>query len=100
MAPEFSYQDLLPIGEDKTEYRLLSSDGIATFSADGKEFLKVSPAVHESAAARNLKTIDATCPLVTKVHNEARRFASDDYDILLVGHEGHEEVDGTAGETP
>jgi fumarate hydratase class I len=48
MAPEFSYQDLLPIGEDKTEYRLLSSDGIATFSADGKEFLKVSPAVIEN----------------------------------------------------
>jgi 4-hydroxy-3-methylbut-2-enyl diphosphate reductase len=65
------------------------------FSAHG-----VSPAVHESAAARNLKTIDATCPLVTKVHHEARRFASDDYDILLVGHEGHEEVDGTAGEAP
>jgi 4-hydroxy-3-methylbut-2-enyl diphosphate reductase len=56
--------------------------------------------VHESAAARNLKTIDATCPLVTKVHNEARRFAADDYDILLVGHVGHEEVDGTAGEAP
>lgn len=48
MAPEFSYQDLLPIGEDKTEYRLLSSDGITTFSADGKEFLKVSPALIEN----------------------------------------------------
>ena len=68
---------------------------LVVFSAHG-----VSPAVHESAAARNLKTIDATCPLVTKVHHEARRFASDDYDILLVGHEGHEEVDGTAGEAP
>ena len=68
---------------------------IVVFSAHG-----VSPAVHEGAAARNLKTIDATCPLVTKVHHEARRFASDDYDILLVGHEGHEEVDGTAGEAP
>jgi 4-hydroxy-3-methylbut-2-enyl diphosphate reductase len=56
--------------------------------------------VHQSAAQRNLKTIDATCPLVTKVHHEARRFASDDYDILLIGHEGHEEVDGTAGEAP
>ena len=65
------------------------------FSAHG-----VSPTVHQEAAARNLKTIDATCPLVTKVHHEARRFASDDYDILLVGHEGHEEVDGTAGEAP
>jgi 4-hydroxy-3-methylbut-2-enyl diphosphate reductase len=68
---------------------------IIVFSAHG-----VSPTVHEEAAARNLKTIDATCPLVTKVHHEARRFASDDYDILLVGHEGHEEVDGTAGEAP
>jgi 4-hydroxy-3-methylbut-2-en-1-yl diphosphate reductase len=65
------------------------------FSAHG-----VSPAVHEQAAVRNLKTIDATCPLVTKVHNEARRFADDDYDILLIGHEGHEEVEGTAGEAP
>jgi 4-hydroxy-3-methylbut-2-enyl diphosphate reductase len=65
------------------------------FSAHG-----VSPAVHEEATARNLKTIDATCPLVTKVHNEARRFADDDYDILLIGHEGHEEVEGTAGEAP
>ena len=65
------------------------------FSAHG-----VSPAVHASAAARSLKTIDATCPLVTKVHKEAVRFASDDYDILLIGHEGHEEVEGTAGEAP
>ena len=65
------------------------------FSAHG-----VSPAVHESARARNLKTIDATCPLVTKVHQEARRFAAEDYQILLIGHEGHEEVEGTAGEAP
>ncbi|MEO5651720.1 MAG: 4-hydroxy-3-methylbut-2-enyl diphosphate reductase [Marmoricola sp.] len=65
------------------------------FSAHG-----VSPMVHEQAADRGLKTIDATCPLVTKVHHEARRFASDDYDILLIGHEGHEEVEGTAGEAP
>ncbi|PVG81622.1 4-hydroxy-3-methylbut-2-enyl diphosphate reductase [Nocardioides gansuensis] len=63
------------------------------FSAHG-----VSPLVHEQAATRGLKTIDATCPLVTKVHHEARRFASDDYDILLIGHAGHEEVEGTAGE--
>jgi 4-hydroxy-3-methylbut-2-enyl diphosphate reductase len=56
--------------------------------------------VHEQAAARNLKTIDATCPLVTKVHHEVRRFAKDDYDILLIGHEGHEEVVGTSGEAP
>src|SRR3954451_17325647 len=65
------------------------------FSAHG-----VSPLVHEQAAARHLKTIDATCPLVTKVHHEAKRFAGDDYDILLIGHEGHEEVEGTAGEAP
>jgi 4-hydroxy-3-methylbut-2-enyl diphosphate reductase len=56
--------------------------------------------VHEQAAARNLRAIDATCPLVTKVHQEARRFAKDDYDILLIGHEGHEEVVGTSGEAP
>lgn len=65
------------------------------FSAHG-----VSPLVHEQSAQRNLKTIDATCPLVTKVHNEAKRFANEDYDILLIGHEGHEEVEGTAGEAP
>ena len=65
------------------------------FSAHG-----VAPVVHEEAAARNLKTIDATCPLVTKVHAEARRFASEGYQILLVGHEGHEEVVGTMGEAP
>ncbi|GAT69657.1 4-hydroxy-3-methylbut-2-enyl diphosphate reductase [Planomonospora sp. ID91781] len=68
---------------------------IVVFSAHG-----VSPAVHREAAQRRLKTIDATCPLVTKVHNEAKRFASQDYDILLIGHEGHEEVEGTAGEAP
>jgi 4-hydroxy-3-methylbut-2-en-1-yl diphosphate reductase len=65
------------------------------FSAHG-----VAPAVHEQARARDLQTIDATCPLVTKVHHEARRFAADDYDILLIGHDGHEEVEGTAGEAP
>ena len=65
------------------------------FSAHG-----VSPAVHAAAAARSLQTIDATCPLVTKVHKEAVRFASDDYDILLIGHTGHEEVEGTQGEAP
>ncbi|GAA4863442.1 4-hydroxy-3-methylbut-2-enyl diphosphate reductase [Actinomycetospora straminea] len=65
------------------------------FSAHG-----VSPAVHAEAAARELRTVDATCPLVTKVHQEAKRFARDDYDILLIGHEGHEEVEGTAGEAP
>ena len=65
------------------------------FSAHG-----VAPLVHEQAAARNLKTIDATCPLVTKVHQEVRRFATDDTEILLIGHHGHEEVEGTAGEAP
>jgi 4-hydroxy-3-methylbut-2-enyl diphosphate reductase len=65
------------------------------FSAHG-----VSPAVHEQAATRNLKTIDATCPLVTKVHNEVKRFADDETEILLIGHNGHEEVEGTAGEAP
>ena len=68
---------------------------IVIFSAHG-----VSPAVHASAAARQLKTIDATCPLVTKVHHEVKRFARDDLTILLIGHKGHEEVEGTAGEAP
>ncbi len=65
------------------------------FSAHG-----VSPAVHAEAADRSLKTIDATCPLVTKVHNEAKRFAKDGHQILLIGHAGHEEVEGTMGEAP
>jgi len=65
------------------------------FSAHG-----VAPVVHEEASRRQLRTIDATCPLVTKVHHEARRFAADDYDILLIGHQGHEEVVGTTGEAP
>jgi 4-hydroxy-3-methylbut-2-en-1-yl diphosphate reductase len=60
----------------------------------------VSPAVHEQAAERGLHTIDATCPLVSKVHQEVKRFARAGYDILLIGHEGHEEVEGTAGEAP
>jgi 4-hydroxy-3-methylbut-2-enyl diphosphate reductase len=68
---------------------------IVVFSAHG-----VAPTVHRNAAERNLQVIDATCPLVTKVHNEAKRFAREDYDILLIGHEGHEEVIGTAGEAP
>jgi 4-hydroxy-3-methylbut-2-en-1-yl diphosphate reductase len=68
---------------------------IVVFSAHG-----VSPEVRQEAKARGLRTIDATCPLVTKVHNEARRFAAQDYDILLIGHEGHEEVVGTTGEAP
>jgi 4-hydroxy-3-methylbut-2-en-1-yl diphosphate reductase len=65
------------------------------FSAHG-----VAPQVREEAASRSLNTIDATCPLVTKVHSEAKRFAAQDYDILLIGHEGHEEVEGTTGEAP
>ncbi|MEV0215779.1 4-hydroxy-3-methylbut-2-enyl diphosphate reductase [Micromonospora sp. NPDC050695] len=71
------------------------SGATVIFSAHG-----VAPDVHDSASARSLRVIDATCPLVTKVHNEARRFASEDYDILLIGHQGHEEVLGTAGEAP
>jgi 4-hydroxy-3-methylbut-2-en-1-yl diphosphate reductase len=68
---------------------------IVVFSAHG-----VAPAVHEAAQRRHLQTIDATCPLVTKVHKEAVRFATSDYDILLIGHAGHEEVEGTSGEAP
>jgi 4-hydroxy-3-methylbut-2-enyl diphosphate reductase len=68
---------------------------VVVFSAHG-----VAPQVRQDAADRHLRTIDATCPLVTKVHNEARRFAAQDYDILLIGHEGHEEVVGTTGEAP
>jgi 4-hydroxy-3-methylbut-2-en-1-yl diphosphate reductase len=65
------------------------------FSAHG-----VAPSVHANAESRSLNTIDATCPLVTKVHVEARKFAADGYTIVLVGHEGHEEVEGTTGEAP
>src|SRR6266702_1613798 len=68
---------------------------VVVFSAHG-----VAPDVHQAAKDRGLRSIDATCPLVTKVHNEARRFAAQGYDILLIGHEGHEEVVGTTGEAP
>jgi 4-hydroxy-3-methylbut-2-en-1-yl diphosphate reductase len=68
---------------------------LLVFSAHG-----VSPEVRGEARARSLRTIDATCPLVTKVHQEAKRFAREDFDILLVGHQGHEEVEGTSGEAP
>jgi 4-hydroxy-3-methylbut-2-en-1-yl diphosphate reductase len=68
---------------------------MVVFSAHG-----VAPSVHENAAHRELRTIDATCPLVTKVHVEARKFAADGYTIILIGHEGHEEVEGTTGEAP
>jgi 4-hydroxy-3-methylbut-2-en-1-yl diphosphate reductase len=68
---------------------------LVVFSAHG-----VAPAVHENAAKRSLRTIDATCPLVTKVHVEARKFAEQGYTIVLIGHEGHEEVEGTTGEAP
>ena len=68
---------------------------VLVFSAHG-----VSPAVVKASEARGLNTIDATCPLVTKVHREVQRFAQEEYDILLIGHEGHEEVEGTAGEAP
>jgi len=69
--------------------------GVVVFSAHG-----IPPEVREAAQERGLRAIDATCPLVTKVHNEARRFAASDYDILLIGHQGHEEVVGTTGEAP
>jgi 4-hydroxy-3-methylbut-2-enyl diphosphate reductase len=68
---------------------------MVVFSAHG-----VAPAVHANAADRSLRTIDATCPLVTKVHVEARKFAAQGYTIILIGHEGHEEVEGTTGEAP
>ncbi len=68
---------------------------LVVFSAHG-----VAPSVHENAAKRSLRTIDATCPLVTKVHVEARKFAAEGYTIVLIGHEGHEEVEGTTGEAP
>jgi len=78
--------------EEETE---VPEGEIVVFSAHG-----VAPAVHDRARARRLRTIDATCPLVTKVHVEARKFAADGYTIVLVGHEGHEEVEGTMGEAP
>ncbi|MFD8591994.1 4-hydroxy-3-methylbut-2-enyl diphosphate reductase [Streptomyces sp. NPDC059637] len=78
---------------DETEE--VPEGSIVVFSAHG-----VAPVVHEEAAERRLASIDATCPLVTKVHKEAQRFAAEDYDILLIGHEGHEEVVGTMGEAP
>src|SRR3982751_2786260 len=68
---------------------------MTVFSAHG-----VSPAVHAEAERRSLRTIDATCPLVTKVHREAVKFAADGYTIVLIGHAGHEEVEGTMGEVP
>ena len=70
-------------------------DATVVFSAHG-----VAPTVHAEAKQRRLRTIDATCPLVTKVHMEAKRFAADDLDIVLIGHEGHEEVVGTTGQAP
>jgi 4-hydroxy-3-methylbut-2-enyl diphosphate reductase len=78
--------------EEETE---VPERALVVFSAHG-----VAPSVHENAARRNLRTIDATCPLVTKVHVEARKFAEDGYTIVLVGHDGHEEVEGTTGEAP
>jgi 4-hydroxy-3-methylbut-2-enyl diphosphate reductase len=73
----------------------IPSGATTVFSAHG-----VSPAVHAQAAARALSTIDATCPLVTKVHVEAKKFAAEGYTIVLIGHSGHEEVEGTMGEAP
>jgi 4-hydroxy-3-methylbut-2-enyl diphosphate reductase len=73
----------------------IPENAVTVFSAHG-----VSPAVHADAERRNLQTIDATCPLVTKVHREAIKFAREGYTIILIGHEGHEEVEGTMGEAP
>lgn len=78
--------------EEETE---VPEGAIVVFSAHG-----VAPSVHENAAKRQLRTIDATCPLVTKVHVEARKFAADGYTIVMIGHDGHEEVEGTTGEAP
>ncbi|HSJ17831.1 MAG TPA: 4-hydroxy-3-methylbut-2-enyl diphosphate reductase [Solirubrobacterales bacterium] len=78
--------------EEETE---VPAGALVVFSAHG-----VAPSVHENAAARRLQTIDATCPLVTKVHVEARKFAAQGYTIVLIGHQGHEEVEGTTGEAP
>jgi 4-hydroxy-3-methylbut-2-en-1-yl diphosphate reductase len=78
--------------EEETE---VPEGEMVVFSAHG-----VAPAVHDNAARRQLRTIDATCPLVTKVHVEARKFAADGYTIILIGHAGHEEVEGTTGEAP
>jgi 4-hydroxy-3-methylbut-2-enyl diphosphate reductase len=78
--------------EEETE---VPEGELVVFSAHG-----VAPSVHENAEARRLRTIDATCPLVTKVHVEARKFAEQGYTIVLIGHEGHEEVEGTTGEAP
>src|SRR4051794_24628223 len=78
--------------EEETE---VPEGEMVVFSAHG-----VAPAVHEKSATRGLRTIDATCPLVTKVHVSARRFAADGYTIVMIGHEGHEEVEGTMGEAP
>jgi len=78
--------------EEETE---VPEGAVCVFSAHG-----VAPSVREGAIARKLQTIDATCPLVTKVHREAARFAQDGYTVVLVGHDGHEEVEGTMGEAP
>jgi 4-hydroxy-3-methylbut-2-en-1-yl diphosphate reductase len=78
--------------EEETE---VPEGELVVFSAHG-----VAPSVHANAEARQLRTIDATCPLVTKVHVEARKFAEQGYTIVLIGHEGHEEVEGTTGEAP
>jgi len=78
--------------EEETE---VPAGETVVFSAHG-----VAPSVHANAEARELKTIDATCPLVTKVHVEAKKFAAEGYTIVLIGHEGHEEVEGTMGEAP
>ena len=81
---------------ERIDLRLWRPEGAtAVFSAHG-----VAPSVHENAATRELRVIDATCPLVTKVHREAVKFAAEDYTIIMIGHEAHEKVEGTMGEAP
>ncbi len=100
-------RDLLPIFVTLAGRRVLLVGGgtvaaakLRQLQAVGADVVVVAPSVREGSEQRRLQTIDATCPLVTKVHNEARRFAAQDYDILLIGHENHEEVEGTTGEAP
>ena len=95
MSAKRSFTTSMWCAHSRNETDEVPEGALVIFSAHG-----VAPVVHEEAAARNLRTIDATCPLVTKVHNEARRFAEDGFDILLIGHDGHEEVIGTTGEAP
>ena len=88
---------VVPRSRNQSQTRFTSFSG-----ADAPEVMPtvVAPSVHENSAARGLRTIDATCPLVTKVHTQARRYAAEGYIVVLIGHAGHEEVVGTMGEAP